>query len=76
MPKINRDQLATITIALPTKNDQIEMVKNINFQVQILEGLQKMKSEAETKISKLLADVWGVEFAEPVNMEGEDEQED
>ena len=35
-----------------------------------------MKAEAEIKIGKLLADVWGVEFAEPVIMEGEDEQED
>ncbi len=34
-----------------------------------------MKSVAEKKISKVLADVWGVEFVEPVKMEFEDEQE-
>ena len=34
-----------------------------------------MKAIAEMKISKILADVWGVEFVEPVKVEVEDELE-
>lgn len=43
--------------------------------MQILNGLHKMKTEVEIKISKILADVWGVEFVVPVKIEAEDEQE-
>jgi len=35
-----------------------------------------MKTEAKNKINKILADVWGVEYVEPVKMEVENEQED
>ena len=31
---------------------------------QILKGLRTMKAEAENKIAKILADVWGVETVE------------
>jgi hypothetical protein len=34
-----------------------------------------MKTEAEKKINQILADVWGVEIAEPVKTEAEDEQQ-
>ena len=33
-----------------------------------------MKTEAEIKISKILTDVWGVEFVEPEKIEAEDGQ--
>lgn len=39
------------------------------------QGIRQMKTEAEKKIGKILADVWGVEFVDPVKMEVEDEQE-
>ncbi len=44
---------------------QRQIVKELDSQMQILEGLRQMKAEAEIKISKILADVWGVEFVEP-----------
>lgn len=66
MPKVNRDQLATINISLPAKDEQFEILESINTQIQLLEGLRKMKTEAEKKIGKILADVWGVEVSEPV----------
>jgi hypothetical protein len=43
--------------------------------MQILEGLLQMKTETKNKINKILAVVWGVEIAEPVKVEVEDEQE-
>lgn len=44
--------------------------------MQALEGLRKMKAEAEKKIDQLLADVWGVEqLVEPKNELVADEQE-
>ncbi len=75
MPKVNREQLATINISLPNQAKQLQIVEAINSQIQILEGLRQMKTEAEIKISKILADVWGVEFVGPVKIEVEDEQE-
>ena len=32
--------------------------------MHILEGLRTLKAEAENKIAKILADVWGVETVE------------
>ena len=43
--------------------------------MQILEGLHMMKTEAQKKINQILADVWGVDYIEPIKMEVEDEQE-
>lgn len=64
MPKVNRDQLATINISLPDKEEQTKIVEIINAQIQILEGLHQMKAKAQKKINQILADVWGVEFVE------------
>ncbi len=75
MPKVNRDQLATINISLPDKEQQLTIVETINFQIHVLEGLRRMKFEAQMKINLLLADVWGIEFTEPIKIEVEDEQE-
>ncbi len=73
---ISVDILNAVEIPNLKIEDQQKIVSELDSQMQVLEGLRKMKAEAEIKIGKLLADVWGVEFAEPVIMEGEDEQED
>ena len=52
-----------------------EIVAELEEQMQILEGLRKMKTEAQKKINQILADVWGVEYVETVKVEVEDEQE-
>jgi len=75
MPKVNRDQLATINISLPDKPEQAKIVEVINMQIRVLEGLRQMKAEAQKKINQILSDVWGVEFVEPENILVEDEQE-
>jgi len=75
MPGINRNDAYKEKFLLPDIGTQEKIVVELDSQMQILEGLRKMKSEAEKKISKILADVWGVEFVEPVKVEVEDEQE-
>ena len=48
------------------------MTKNeLDAQMQVLEGLRKMKVAAEEKIKKILAETWGVEFVEDVAVEEE-----
>lgn len=64
MPKVNRDQLATINIPIPGKDKQIDIVDKINQQLTILDNLSQMKFETQRKINKLLAEVWGVEYTE------------
>lgn len=54
---------------------QRKIISELDSQMQILEGLRKMKTEAQKKINQILADVWGVEYVEPVKVEVEDEQE-
>jgi type I restriction enzyme S subunit len=54
---------------------QRQILAELDSQIQILEGLRKMKSKAEKKIGRILGDVWGIDFVEPVKMEVEDEQE-
>jgi hypothetical protein len=66
MPGINRNDVYKEKFLLPDMPAQIQIVAELDSQMQILEGLQRMKAEAEIKISKLLADVWGVEMSEPV----------
>lgn len=74
-PNLNSDQLNDFEIAFPSLDRQEDVISEINSQLLVIEGLSIMKDEAEKKISKLLADIWGVEFVEPVNMKVEDEQE-
>ncbi|MBS1762160.1 MAG: N-6 DNA methylase [Bacteroidetes bacterium] len=72
---INVGKLEKFKIRLPSVEIQQEIIELLNSQMQILEGLRKMKTEAQKKINQLLADVWGVEFVEPENIVVEDEQE-
>ncbi len=64
MPKVNRRQLATINISLPSKDEQQHILETINSNLQVIIGLQKMKSSAQKKIEQILADVWGAESVE------------
>ena len=72
---INADELGAVSIDYFETEVQNEIVSELDSQMQILEGLSKMKTEAEKKINQILADVWGVEFVEPEKMEVEDEPE-
>ncbi len=59
MPKINQDQLAQIKIPLPPLETQHEIVEKLDKQMQALEGVQLLKSEAQKRIEEILAEVWG-----------------
>lgn len=72
---VNLDHLYTFQVFLPNKTEQQKIVDELNLKMQVLDGLRKMKTEAQRKINQILADVWGVEFVEPENELVEDEQE-
>jgi type I restriction enzyme M protein len=75
VPHLNLTIVKQIRVPLPDISIQEQIVNYLDSQMQILEGLRKMKTEAQKKINHILADIWGVEYVEPVKMEVEDEQE-
>lgn len=66
MPGINRNEAYKEKFYLPDIYTQRKIVAELDAQMQVLEGLHKMKAQAEKRIEKILADVWGVEVAESV----------
>jgi len=72
---VYQKDLNKVSLKLPDLETQQKIVDELDVQSQILESLRKMKIEAEKKIGKILADVWGVEFVETIKMEVADEQE-
>jgi len=74
-PNVSNGEFESILIPLPSIDKQVELIKVIEEQNKLLEGLRRMKDEAQNKITQILADVWGVEFVEPENVLVEDEQE-
>lgn len=74
-PNVSNGEFESILIPLPSIDEQEQLIKVIEEHDKLLEGLHKMKSEAQKKINQILADVWGVEFVEPEKELVEDEQE-
>lgn len=74
-PNLTSDQLNDFEIAFPLPDEQEIVIKQINSQIQVIDGLVVMKAEAEKKINKILADVWGVEYVEPKENNAESEEE-
>jgi restriction endonuclease S subunit len=74
-PNLNTDIIKTFSIPLPEPSEQKRIVAELDKEMEVLEGLRKIKTEAQNKINQILADVWGVEFVEPENILVEDEQE-
>ena len=72
---INADELTSINLDYFEPEIQRQIVAKLDSQMNVLEGLRKMKAEAEKKIVKILDHVWGVEFIETIKGEDEDEQE-
>jgi len=73
-PNLNSDQLNDFEIAFPSLDRQEDVISEINSQIFVIDGLSVMKADAEIKIGKILADVWGVEFVESVNEENMGEE--
>jgi type I restriction-modification system DNA methylase subunit/restriction endonuclease S subunit len=72
---INADELGAVSIDYFDPEIQNQIVSELDAQIQVLEGLREMKSEAQKKINQILADIWGVEIVEPEIEVAEDEQE-
>jgi type I restriction enzyme S subunit len=72
-PNLTSDQLNNFDIAFPSIDEQEKVISEINSQMQIIDGLIMMKSEAEKKIQKTLTEIWGIELIETVNEEVVDE---
>lgn len=73
VPHLNLSIIKQLRVPLPDLDIQQQIVSELDSQMLILEGLRKMKFEAEKKIDQILAEVWGVEFVEPLKPEVEDE---
>lgn len=67
--------IRAMKIPLPEINVQKKIIAEIDSKIKIIQGVQFIKSDAQKKINQILADVWGVEYVEPVKVEVEDEQE-
>jgi len=72
---INQQRIESILVPLPEIEVQRNIVRQIETHMKVLEGLNKIKDDASIKINQILADVWGIEFVEPIIEEVADEQE-
>jgi type I restriction-modification system DNA methylase subunit/restriction endonuclease S subunit len=72
---LNFDQIRKLIIPITDPNSQLAIVVNLNTQLEVLNGISKMKDASQKKINQILADVWGVEFVEPEDILVADEQE-
>jgi restriction endonuclease S subunit len=70
---VNKTMCSNIEIPLPDMKTQGQIVSELDTQIQILEGLHKLKAQAQIKINKILADVWGIKYVEPLILEDKDE---
>lgn len=59
MPGVNRNEIYTEKISLPPIETQRQIVEKLDKQMQALEGVRLLKSEAEKRIEEILAGVWG-----------------
>ncbi len=59
------DILNAVEIPKLKVGEQQLIIDELETQMHVLEGLRKIKTEAQQKINQILADVWGVEFVEP-----------
>jgi restriction endonuclease S subunit len=72
---LNLEQVRDLAIPLPDIKTQIDFVERLDIQMKVITGLELIQDTAQRKINQILADVWGVEFSEPIKMEVADEQE-
>ncbi len=75
VPHLNLTIVKQIRVPLPDISIQEQIVSELETQINIIQGLRKMKIEAQKKINTILSCVWGVEFTESIKIEVEDEQE-
>ncbi|GAF05737.1 putative type I restriction enzymeP M protein [Saccharicrinis fermentans DSM 9555 = JCM 21142] len=62
---ISATEFQKVQIPYPKIDIQRQIIIDLDAKMEILRGLHKMKTEAEQKIEKILAEVWGVDKKEP-----------
>lgn len=72
---LNQKIVETLNVDFPNHTTQRQIVSELDAQMEVLNGLRKMKTAAEKKIEQILADVWGVELVEPEKELAAEEQE-
>jgi type I restriction-modification system DNA methylase subunit/restriction endonuclease S subunit len=75
IPSTSVELIKDLKIPLPNTDVQDIIIKEFKKMQSVLTGIEKLKSDAETKINQIIADVWGLEFVEAENILIEDEQE-
>ncbi|MFH1563568.1 MAG: restriction endonuclease subunit S [Nitrospirota bacterium] len=58
---LNLGQVGEFEIPLPPLSTQRQIVEKLDRQIQALDGVQFLKTEAEKRIEKILERVWGEE---------------
>lgn len=58
MPKVNRDQLATITVIVPSVEAQVEAVNTYQRDNTLLEELRRMIADAQGSITNSITKIW------------------
>ena len=63
---VNQQRIENMLIPFTDLETQRKIVSKLDAQMEVLNGLRKMKTEAQKKINQILAEVWGVEVSAPV----------
>jgi len=58
-PQFSSNKISKVKIPLPPLETQRQIVEKLDMQMQALEGVRLLKSEAEKRIEEILAGVWG-----------------
>ena len=59
-------------IDFPEKDEQIQIVKELDSKMNIINGLLNIKTDSIIRINNLLSNIWGIEYVEPTEMEVEE----
>lgn len=75
IPSTSVELIKDLKIPLPNTTIQDKIISEFKKMKSTLNGIEKLKTEAENSISQKLADVWGVEFVEEIEEEVKEEVE-
>lgn len=56
---VNTDLLNSYQLSLPPLEIQRQIVEKLDRQMQAIEGVRLLKSEAQKRIEEILAEIWG-----------------
>jgi type I restriction-modification system DNA methylase subunit/restriction endonuclease S subunit len=74
-PAIYISDVRSFSVEIPNVKTQKKIVTVLDNQMKLIDGLHKMKTEAENKINQILTEVWGLKNIELKKEEVENELE-